>query len=114
MVMSYAPFEPTRQQFIDGVIQRSDGRVSADTGNARYRVIHRNHRTCEFKGSRDDCIAFVERAWWLAATATSPRGESQGQDHAVALGFDRYIDTPERWQRDQALTDAVVCWHTGG
>jgi hypothetical protein len=97
MVMSYPPFEPTPQQFVDRVIQRSEGRVAVDVGNSRYRVIHQTHQTCEIEGSRDHCIAFVERAWWLAATATSPQGESQGGDYAVALVFDRCTDSHAPW-----------------
>jgi hypothetical protein len=109
--MSYHAFEPTPRQFIDRVIERSQGMVSTDGGDARYRVIHQTHRTTEFEGPRDDCIAFVERAWWLAATASSPRGESQGGDYAVALAFDRWNGAPGRWQHDRFLTDALLRGH---
>ncbi len=114
MAMSYPPVEPTPEQFVRGMIDRSQGRVSVHGGETRCRVIHQTHRTVEFEGVRDAGIAFVERAWWRAQTAPSPPEESQGQDYAVALAFDHWDDGVGGWQPDRILTDAVLHNHLGG
>ncbi len=114
MAMSYPPVEPTPEQFVRGMIDRSQGRVSVDGGETRYRVIHQIQSTVEFAGVRDACIAFVEQAWWRAQTAPSPRQESQVQDYAVALAFDHWDAGVGGWQPDRILTDAVLRDHLGG
>jgi hypothetical protein len=113
LLMSYPPVEPTPQQFLDRAFAHVAGRVISDDGNAQFRVMDQNHQTSEFQGSRDQCIVYVERAWWLAATASSPRGESQKQDHAVALAFDRRSDRTASWERDRWLTNTVLHGHVG-
>jgi hypothetical protein len=83
----------------------------AGGGEAPYRVVDFDGGV-EFAGTRDQCIDFVELAWWRAETAPSNPDYLRAAAKAVRLHLERGTGNGGGWQRDPYLAATIAGHHT--
>ena len=111
MVQSYHAFEPRQGELAREAIRRSRGLISVQDGDAPYRVVDINGGV-EFTGTRDQCIDFVELAWWRAEAAPTNLDHVHAADRAARLTFEARIVHGQAWQPAPSLTATIVQRHS--
>jgi hypothetical protein len=109
-MQSYHVFEPRPGELAREAIHRSHGSISQEGGEALYRVVDFDGEV-EFAGTRDQCIHFVELAWWRAETAPSNPDYLRAAAKAVRLHLKRGAENGGGWQRDPYLTATIALHH---
>ena len=110
---SYHAFEPRPGELArDILLHHGQRSILPGDGAAPYRVIDVLSMGLEFAGTRDQCIDFVERAWWRAETASTSDGYVRAADHAARLGFERPAQAGVGWEGDPHLTSALSALHS--
>ena len=66
----------------------------------------------EMTGTRDECLDYVERAWWRVETALTHKERVRAADHAARLSFEREDGARRVWDRDVHLTSTIAALHT--
>jgi hypothetical protein len=110
-VPSYHVFEPRPGELARQAIERSRGAISPNGGEAPWRVVDFDGRV-EFEGTRNQCIDFVEHAWWQAETAPSNDDYVHASSEAARLHLEARAGNDHRWQREPYLTATLVGLHT--
>ena len=110
-MQSYHVCEPRPGELAREAIHRSRGSISLEGGEAPYRVVDFDGGV-EFAGTRDQCIDFVELAWWRAETAPSNPDYLRAAAKAVRLHLERGTGNGGGWQRDPYLTATIAGHHT--
>jgi len=112
VVQHYHAFQPRPGELVrDVILRRSRGAVRPQGGDAPYRVVDFAGGT-EFAGTRDQCIDFVELAWWQVETALTYEERVRAGERAVRLAFEREGRTGTAWERDVFLTSTIVSLHS--
>jgi hypothetical protein len=111
VVQSYHAFEPRPGELAQDAVHRSRGDISIQGGDAPYRVVDINGGV-ELAGTRDQCIDFVELAWWRAETAPTNLDHVHAADRAARLTFEARVADNEAWRPDPYLTAAIARRHT--
>ena len=111
MVQSYHVFEPRPGELARDAIHRSRGAISLQGGSAPYRVVDINGGV-EFAGTRDQCIDFVELAWWRAETAPTDLDHVHAAGRAARLTFEAKTDAGETWWRDPYVAATIAGLHS--
>jgi len=111
VVQSYHVFEPRPGELARAAIQRCGGTLSPQGGDTPYRVVDISNGT-EFTGTRDQCIDFVELAWWRAETAATSVDRVHAADRAARLSFERRPTADEGWRPDPYLAAVISRLHT--
>src|SRR5487761_1122980 len=107
-MQSYHVFEPRPGELArDAILHRSRGAISPRGGDVPYRVVDSNGGI-ELVGSRDQCIDFVELAWWHAEAALTNADHVHAADRAARLRFDRRRADGQGWERDAYLTSTIA------
>ncbi len=110
-LQSHHVFEPRPGELVRDAISRSHGTIALHGGDTRYRVVDLSRGT-EFIGSRDQCIDFVELAWWRAETAPTPLDQVHESEYAIRLRFERNGRGRGGWERDPYLSATITGLHS--
>ena len=111
-IQSYHVFEPRPGELArDAILRRSHGALPQRGGGAPYRVVDVSGGI-ELTGSRDECIDFVEVAWWHAETAPTNTDQVHAANRAARLRFDRRRADGHGWERDGYLNSAIASLHS--
>ena len=110
---SYFPaFEPRPGELAREALKDLAGRLGAADG-AKYRVVDREGGVVA-NGSRDDCLDFVERAWWRMEAAGYTAERIAAAEFAERLVFERPDPGQGGYGIDAYLTNLVLDRHKGG
>lgn len=103
----YVPFSPPPGLLQEEALRRIPAGV-ASAGDW-YRVT-RFGGSEECRGTLDECVAFIEEAWWQALWATYDERTS-AEHRAEVLRLERRDPVHDTWHVDDRLTDALRGLH---